>query len=160
VRTIRNTQIYSVGIMESFSVLQQAVYSHWWTFIRVTVVHRIFKSATGDTVPSGAVSTLAAFAADIHSSLLFAICLHVFISSCHKSFSAFASHLNLGSPIFLPRSVLWGLRFSQSPSACYLSNTGFFSGLFFDPEDGGEIFLRNVSWISTDYTTLYPGRKN
>jgi hypothetical protein len=27
--------------------------------------------------------------------------------------------------------------------------------LFFDPEDGGDMFLRNVSWLSTDYTALY-----
>jgi hypothetical protein len=29
---------------------------------------------------------------------------------------------------------------------------------FFDPEDGGDVFLRNVSWHSTDYTALYPRR--
>jgi hypothetical protein len=27
--------------------------------------------------------------------------------------------------------------------------------LFFDPEDGGDIFLRNVCWLSTDYVVLY-----
>jgi hypothetical protein len=27
---------------------------------------------------------------------------------------------------------------------------------FFDPENGGEMFLRNVDWRSTDYTALYP----
>jgi hypothetical protein len=31
-------------------------------------------------------------------------------------------------------------------------------GLFFDPEDGGDMFLRNVGWLSTDYTVLYPRR--
>jgi hypothetical protein len=30
--------------------------------------------------------------------------------------------------------------------------------LFFDPEDGGDMFLRNVGGLSTDYTALYPGR--
>jgi hypothetical protein len=29
---------------------------------------------------------------------------------------------------------------------------------FFDPEDGGGMFLRNVSWNSTDYTASYPRR--
>jgi hypothetical protein len=29
---------------------------------------------------------------------------------------------------------------------------------FFDPEDGGDMLLRNVCWISTDYTALYPRR--
>jgi hypothetical protein len=33
-------------------------------------------------------------------------------------------------------------------------------GLFFDPEDGGDIFLRNVGWLSTDYIALYPSRWN
>jgi hypothetical protein len=28
-------------------------------------------------------------------------------------------------------------------------------GLFLDPEDGGDTFLRNVCWYSTDYTALY-----
>jgi hypothetical protein len=28
-------------------------------------------------------------------------------------------------------------------------------GLLFDPEEGGYMFLRNVSWLSVDYTTLY-----
>jgi hypothetical protein len=27
---------------------------------------------------------------------------------------------------------------------------------FFDPEDGGDMFLQNVSRHSTDYTALYP----
>jgi hypothetical protein len=33
-------------------------------------------------------------------------------------------------------------------------------GLFFDPEDGGDMFLRNINWLSTDYTALYPRRQN
>jgi hypothetical protein len=35
-------------------------------------------------------------------------------------------------------------------------HTGFLLGLFFYPEDGGDMFLRNVGWLSTDYTTLNP----
>jgi hypothetical protein len=31
-------------------------------------------------------------------------------------------------------------------------------GLVFDPEYGGYMFLRNVGWLSTDYTALYPRR--
>jgi hypothetical protein len=45
-------------------------------------------------------------------------------------------------------------------SACYLLHTGFLLGLFFDPEDGSDVFFRNVGCLSTDYTALYPRRQN
>jgi hypothetical protein len=35
-------------------------------------------------------------------------------------------------------------------------HAGFLLGLFFDPEDGGNIFLLNVSSLTTDYMTLHP----
>jgi hypothetical protein len=38
--------------------------------------------------------------------------------------------------------------------------TSFSLGFFFDSEDGGNIFLRNVSSLSTDYTALYSGKQN
>jgi hypothetical protein len=41
-------------------------------------------------------------------------------------------------------------------SVCYLLHAGFMLGVLFDPEDGGDIFLRNVGRLSTDYTALYP----
>jgi hypothetical protein len=28
----------------------------------------------------------------------------------------------------------------------------------FDPEDGGHMFLQNISWLSADYVVLYPKR--
>jgi hypothetical protein len=28
----------------------------------------------------------------------------------------------------------------------------------FNPEDGGDMLLRNVDWLSTDYTALCPRR--
>jgi hypothetical protein len=34
----------------------------------------------------------------------------------------------------------------------------FLLGSFLDPEDGGDMFLRNVSCLSTDYTALCPRR--
>jgi hypothetical protein len=41
-----------------------------------------------------------------------------------------------------------------------LLHAGFLPGLFFDPEYGGDMLLRNVGSISTEYTTLYPRRQN
>jgi hypothetical protein len=34
----------------------------------------------------------------------------------------------------------------------------WFAELFFDPEDGGDTFLRNVGYNSTDYKASYPRR--
>jgi hypothetical protein len=36
------------------------------------------------------------------------------------------------------------------------SKAFFLFGLFFGPEDGEDIFLRNVAYLSTKYTALYP----
>jgi hypothetical protein len=41
----------------------------------------------------------------------------------------------------------------------YQLHTGVFLGSFFDPEDGGDMILRNVGCLSTDYTALYPRRQ-
>jgi hypothetical protein len=37
---------------------------------------------------------------------------------------------------------------------------GFLFLSFFDTEDGGDMFLRNVCWVQMDYATLYPRRQN
>jgi hypothetical protein len=37
-------------------------------------------------------------------------------------------------------------------------SSGLLPGLFFCPEDGGGMFLRNIDLLSTDYSALYPGR--
>jgi hypothetical protein len=34
----------------------------------------------------------------------------------------------------------------------------WFAELFFDPEDGGDTFLRNVGYNSTDHMASYPRR--
>jgi hypothetical protein len=34
--------------------------------------------------------------------------------------------------------------------------TSIKAGSCFDPEDGGDLFLSNVGWLSTGYTALYP----
>jgi hypothetical protein len=33
-----------------------------------------------------------------------------------------------------------------------------FFGLIFKPEDGSDMFLRNIGWFATDYKALYPRR--
>jgi hypothetical protein len=33
-------------------------------------------------------------------------------------------------------------------------------GLFFDPENGRDMFLWNISWLSMDDTALYPRSHN
>jgi hypothetical protein len=45
---------------------------------------------------------------------------------------------------------------AASEATCYLLHDGFLLGLFFDPEDGGHIFLRNIGRFSTDNTSFYP----
>jgi hypothetical protein len=39
-------------------------------------------------------------------------------------------------------------------------HAGFLLGLVFDPEDGGDMLMRNVGCLSTDYTALYPRKQN
>jgi hypothetical protein len=45
-------------------------------------------------------------------------------------------------------------------SASYLLYAAFLLDLFFNHEDGGDMFFRNVGWHSADYAALYPGRQN
>jgi hypothetical protein len=51
-------------------------------------------------------------------------------------------------------------RYQAEPTAWYLLHAGFLLGLFIDPEYGGDMLLRNVGWLSTDYAVLYPKRYN
>jgi hypothetical protein len=43
--------------------------------------------------------------------------------------------------IILPKSPV---QHELQKSFCYLLHVGFLLGLFFEPEDGGDMFLRNV----------------
>jgi hypothetical protein len=43
---------------------------------------------------------------------------------------------------------------------CYLLHVGSLPGLFFNPEDEGDIFLRYIGWLSTDYAVSYHRRYN
>jgi hypothetical protein len=45
-------------------------------------------------------------------------------------------------------------------SAFYLLHAHFLFGFFFDSEYGGDIFLQNFSWLSTDYTGYIPKGRN
>jgi hypothetical protein len=47
----------------------------------------------------------------------------------------------------------------QGSFACCVLHAGFLLGLLFNPEDGGDMFLPDVGWLSTDYTALYPRRQ-
>jgi hypothetical protein len=51
--------------------------------------------------------------------------------------------------------------FSSETMVDFHESKCFHSGIFlgsFDPEDGGDMFLRNVDRLSTDYTAFYPRR--
>jgi hypothetical protein len=40
-------------------------------------------------------------------------------------------------------------------ASCYLLHPGFLLSFLFEPDDGGEMFLRNVSCFLTDYMDIY-----
>jgi hypothetical protein len=47
------------------------------------------------------------------------------------------------SDALLPsRKAAWSM---QQSTACHLLHAGFLLALFFDPEDGGDMFLQNIS---------------
>jgi hypothetical protein len=50
----------------------------------------------------------------------------------------------------------YGSRIPPRPATYF--HTGILLGLF-DPEDGGDMFLRNVGSLSTDYRALYPRKQ-
>jgi hypothetical protein len=39
------------------------------------------------------------------------------------------------------------------------TSAGFLLGLFFDTEDGGNMFIRKDGWLSTAYTALHAGHR-
>jgi hypothetical protein len=50
---------------------------------------------------------------------------------------------------------LQGQRISSEENR-WQTGSGFLLGLVINPEDGGDMFLRNVGSLSKDYTVLYP----
>jgi hypothetical protein len=60
-----------------------------------------------------------------------------------------------------PSYFLYKPKFWQpDTSACYMIHASFLLSVFFNPEDGGDMLLRKVGWLSADYTALYPRRYN
>jgi hypothetical protein len=57
--------------------------------------------------------------------------------------------------VVMKSSIFWDI--TPCNRATYF-HAGFLLGLFFDPEHGGDMFLRNVGCLSMDYTKLYPRR--
>jgi hypothetical protein len=69
------------------------------------------------------------------------------------------SQRQLSSTVPFPSCFLHNPKFRQGDCfAGYLLSPWFLACLFFDPEDGGDMFLRNIGWLSADYTALYPRR--
>jgi hypothetical protein len=88
-------------------------------------------------------------------------CLSFRISyqSCHSLFSLLCYVLFPYHPPWFDHSEincdeykLWSRRFEGT----YRLHLQGLLGVFLDPEDGGDIPLRNVGWHSTDCTALYP----
>jgi hypothetical protein len=67
--------------------------------------------------------------------------------------------LSYGRDFLSSNSLLFPVEPEMSLLAT-IFHTGFLLGLFFGPEDGDDMFLRNVVWLSTDYTALYRRRRN
>jgi hypothetical protein len=70
--------------------------------------------------------------------------------------------LTLCSPLEVNR-CFWGTcrlhLWAQGISQAKL-HTSFLLSLLLDSEDGGDMFLRNIGWLSRDYIVLYPRRQN
>jgi hypothetical protein len=63
------------------------------------------------------------------------------------------------SAVGLKSSIFWHITPIYS-RPCYLLNVCFLLDFFFDPEDGGDMFVQNVGRLSTDYTALFLRRYN
>jgi hypothetical protein len=58
------------------------------------------------------------------------------------------------SPVKIDRRL--GRTYHSFGCAWFLCRAAPMRGSFFDPEDGGGMFPRNVGWLSLVYTALYP----
>jgi hypothetical protein len=82
--------------------------------------------------------------------------------------SDYKSYRALSIPKFHKFQTLWligrlVIQWSWS-SGCLLScciiHAGFSLHLFFKPEDGGDMFLRTIGWLSANYLALYLRKQN
>jgi hypothetical protein len=95
------------------------------------------------------------------SEVLVAVVLKSSVFRDEISCSLLKANLCFGGKIRLhlqARKISQARNQREGSYACHLLHAGFFLRLFFDPEDGGDMFLRNVRWLSTDYKALYPRR--
>jgi hypothetical protein len=60
--------------------------------------------------------------------------------------------LEVLTAVVMKSSVSWDIvnRESQLSSACCARNVGFLLSLFYHPEYGGHMILRNVDWLSSE----------
>jgi hypothetical protein len=78
-------------------------------------------------------------------------CCHHTVKKCKCNFVG----LEVFTEVGMKCTILWGMTLCSQLSClppAYLLNH------FFDPEDGGDLILRNVGCNSTDYTASYPTR--
>jgi hypothetical protein len=94
------------------------------------------------------------------------LCLFYTANKCRQKSCSFREYWRILRKIWGSHSsgyeeshllILTDVSEEHSPS-CYLLHAGFLLGLFLYHEDGSDVFLRNVGWLSTDYTALYPRR--
>jgi hypothetical protein len=98
----------------------------------------------------------------LSSTQLWLLCSNFFNPSKKNSFGCVENRKSqrlISTPTY--RSATQILSISRNPKVCcqcYLLHAAFWIDLFFGTEDGGDMFLRNVPWLSTDYMALYPRR--
>jgi hypothetical protein len=55
----------------------------------------------------------------------------------------------------LKNLLFWHITQCKQSFACSLLHVDFLHGLPFNPEQGSDMFLCNVGWLSADYTALF-----
>jgi hypothetical protein len=63
----------------------------------------------------------------------------------------------VSTAVVMKSTIFWDITPCSLLATCF--QAGFLLGIFLDPEDGGDMFFRNVGRLSTDCTELYPRRQ-